>query len=79
MRAIVQERYGPADVLELRDIDKPVVGEDDVLIRVHAAGLSYPDGVATRGVPYLVRLVAGLRRPRHGVRGGEVAGTATCG
>jgi NADPH:quinone reductase-like Zn-dependent oxidoreductase len=44
---------------------------------MHAAGVSYPDAVMTRGVPYIVRLVAGLRRPRHGVRGTEVAGTVT--
>ena len=39
MKAIVQDMYGPPDVLELRDIDKPVVGADEVLVRVHAAGL----------------------------------------
>jgi NADPH:quinone reductase-like Zn-dependent oxidoreductase len=77
MKAIVHHRYGPQDVLGLEEIDKPVVGDDDVLIRVHAAGVSYPDAVMTRGVPYVARLVAGLRRPRHGVRGTEVAGTVT--
>jgi NADPH:quinone reductase-like Zn-dependent oxidoreductase len=75
MKAIVQGKYGPPDVLELREIDTPAAGDDDVLIRVHAAGVSYPDGVATSGIPYVVRLAAGLRRPRHPVRGGEVAGT----
>jgi NADPH:quinone reductase-like Zn-dependent oxidoreductase len=75
MKAIVQDAYGAADVLELRDVDTPVVGDDDVLLRVHAAGVSYPDGVVTTGVPYILRLFAGLRRPRHGVRGTEVAGT----
>jgi NADPH:quinone reductase-like Zn-dependent oxidoreductase len=48
-----------------------------VLIRVHAAGVSYPDAVMTTGVPYLVRLVAGLRRPKHSVRGTDVAGTVS--
>ena len=48
-----------------------------MLIRVHAAGVSYPDAVLTRGVPYIVRLVAGPRRPRQGIRGTEVAGTVT--
>jgi NADPH:quinone reductase-like Zn-dependent oxidoreductase len=46
-----------------------------VLIRVRAAGVSYPDGVMTRGVPFVVRLVSGLRRPKHPVRGTDVAGT----
>jgi NADPH:quinone reductase-like Zn-dependent oxidoreductase len=65
------------DVLGLEEIDRPVVGDDDVLIRVHAAGVSYPDGVMTRGVPYIARLFSGVRRPRHGVRGTDVAGTVT--
>jgi NADPH:quinone reductase-like Zn-dependent oxidoreductase len=65
------------DVLGLEEIDRPVVGDDDVLIRVHAAGVSYPEGVMTRGVPYIARLFSGVRRPRHGVRGTDVAGTVT--
>jgi len=77
MKAIVQHRYGPPDVLAPEEIDKPVVGEKDVLIRVHAAGLNLADGVIVRGVPYVARLGAGLRRPRHGVRGTDVAGTVT--
>jgi len=75
MQAIVQHRYGRPNVLALEEIDKPVIGDDDVLVRVHAAGISYPDAVMTRGVPYILRLFAGLRRPKHGVRGREVAGT----
>lgn len=75
MRAVVQHRYGPPEVLALEEIHRPLIGDDDVLIRVQAAGVSYPDGVITSGVPYLLRLIAGLRRPRHGVRGTEVAGT----
>ena len=75
MKAIVQHRYGLPDVLALEEIERPLAGDEDVLIRVHAAGVSYPDGVITSGVPYILRLVAGLRRPRHGVRGTEVAGT----
>src|SRR6266511_2352531 len=77
MKAIVQHRYGPPDVLAPEEIDKPVVGEKDVLIRVHAAGLNLADGVIVRGVPYVARLGAELRRPRHGVRGTDVAGTVT--
>ena len=45
-----------------------------MLVRVHAAGLNAGDGFIMRGVPYVLRLVAGLRRPRHGVRGADVAG-----
>ena len=75
MKAIVQHRYGAPDVLALEETGIPAVSDGDVLIRVHAAGVSYPDGIMTRGIPYIVRLVAGLRCPRHPVRGTEVAGT----
>ncbi len=77
MKAIVQHRYGPPEVLTLGETGIPAMGDDDVLIRVHAAGVSYPDGVITRGIPYIVRLFADLRRPRQGIRGSEVAGTVT--
>lgn len=75
MKAVVQHRYGSPDVLVLEEIDRPVPGDHEVLVRVRAAGVSYPDGVMTRGVPYVLRLFAGLRRPTQGVRGREVAGT----
>jgi NADPH:quinone reductase-like Zn-dependent oxidoreductase len=77
MKAIVQHRYGPPGVLALEDIAIPAVGDDEVLIRVRAAGLNAGDGFITRGVPYFMRLFAGLRRPRHGVRGVDVAGTVS--
>jgi NADPH:quinone reductase-like Zn-dependent oxidoreductase len=77
MKAIVQHRYGPPEELALEEIDKPVVGDEDVLIRVHAAGLNAGDGFIMRGRPYFMRLFGGLRRPRHGVRGADVAGTIT--
>jgi len=77
MKAAVQHRYGPPEVLALEEISKPVAGDDDVLIRVHAAGLYAGDTFIMRGVPYVLRLVGGLRRPRHLVRGMDVAGTVT--
>ena len=75
MKAVVQHRYGAPDALAVEETGIPAVGDGDVLIRVHAAGVSYPDAVMTRGIPYIVRLVAGPRRPRHPVRGMEVADT----
>ena len=74
MKAIVQERYGSPDVLELREIDEPAVGDPDVLVRVRAAGLHAGDPFLLTGVPYVVRLAFGLRKPRHGVPGRDVAG-----
>lgn len=76
MKAIVQDRYGSTDVLEFRDIEDPVVGENDVLVRVHAAGCGPDVWHLMTGLPYFVRPTIGLRRPRVGVRGRDVAGRA---
>jgi NADPH:quinone reductase-like Zn-dependent oxidoreductase len=59
MKAIVQDRYGSADVLELRDIAEPVVGEDDVLVRVRAAGCGPDVWHLMTGMPYMARLAVG--------------------
>jgi len=75
MKAIVQDRYGPVDVLELRDIDKPVVGNGDVFVRVHAAGVDQGVWHLMAGQPYLMRVIGfGLRAPKARVRGRDVAG-----
>ena len=75
MKAIVQDRYGSADVLELRDIDKPVVGDGDVLLRVHAASAHIGDWHVMTGLPYLLRILGfGFRRPKARVRGMDAAG-----
>src|SRR5205809_843414 len=75
MKAIVQDRYGSADVLELRDIDDPVIGENDVLVRVHAAAAGPDVWHIMTGKPYMARPVLGFRRPKVPVRGWDVAGT----
>ena len=75
MKAIVQDTYGSADVLEVRDIDKPAVGHDDVPLCVHAAGVNPGVWHAMTGRPYLMRvMVFGLRRPKSRIRGTDVAG-----
>ena len=74
MKAIVQDRYGSADVLSLAEIPQPTIGDCDVLIRVHAAGLDPSVLHIMTGLPHLVRLAFGLRRPRARVRGFDVAG-----
>jgi NADPH:quinone reductase-like Zn-dependent oxidoreductase len=75
MKAIVQEEYGLSDVLELRDIDKPEIGDDEVLVRVRAAGANPADWAIMSGLPYIARPVYGLRKPKNAVRGTDVAGT----
>jgi NADPH:quinone reductase-like Zn-dependent oxidoreductase len=75
MKAIVQSRYGSPDVLQLRDLDEqPAVGDGQVLVRVHAAAVNIGDWHLLRGVPYVIRLVAGLRRPRREIPGLDIAG-----
>lgn len=75
MKAIVQDRYGPPDeVLQLRDIARPVAGEHDVLVQVECAGLHIGDCFIIRGVPFPVRLAMGLIKPKSIVRGLDVSG-----
>jgi NADPH:quinone reductase-like Zn-dependent oxidoreductase len=75
MRAIVQDGYGsPHRVLAEREIERPPVGDDDVLVRVAASSVNTPDWIATTGVPYAIRLQFGLRQPPSPVRGTDLAG-----
>ena len=75
MKAIVQDVYGSPAVLRLSDIDEPVIGDDDVLLRVRAAGVDPGVWHLTAGVPYVVRLMGlGLRAPKRRVPGMDVAG-----
>ena len=77
MRAVLQEEYGPpSEVLALREIDRPAIADDEVLVRVHAAGVDQGVWHLVAGMPYLIRLMGvGLRRPKNGVPGMDVAGT----
>jgi NADPH:quinone reductase-like Zn-dependent oxidoreductase len=75
MRAIMQARYGSADVLHLAEIGRPAAGDGEVLLRVDAAGLDRGTWHLIAGQPYLIRLVSGLRAPRNPVPGLDVAGT----
>lgn len=76
MLAIVQRRYGTSDVLQLREVDRPGIGDDDVRIRVGAASLHIGDWHVMAGFPYMLRVVGfGLLAPKVKVRGMDVAGT----
>ena len=75
MKAIVHDVYGPPDVLELREIDTPTPGDDEVLVRVHAAGVDPGVWHLATGLPYMVRLMGlGMRAPKTRVRGLDFAG-----
>jgi NADPH:quinone reductase-like Zn-dependent oxidoreductase len=74
MKAIVQNGYGSPDVLSLKEIDRPTIKEDEVLVRVCAAALNAGDYFSMKGSPWLVRLMIGFPRPRDYVPGWDVAG-----
>jgi NADPH:quinone reductase-like Zn-dependent oxidoreductase len=77
MRAMVHDRYGSPDVLELRDIDKPTIADDEVLVRVLAAGVDRGVWHMMTGLPYFLRLIIpglGLRAPKNPIPGSAVAG-----
>jgi NADPH:quinone reductase-like Zn-dependent oxidoreductase len=74
MKAIVQDRYGTSEVLELRNIDKPLIGDNEVLIRVRAAAVNPGDWAIMGGLPYIARPVYGMGKPKNRVRGTDVAG-----
>ncbi len=74
MKAIVQNGYGSPDILEVREVEKPTVSDDGVLVRVRAAGLHAGDYFVLRGAPYLVRFASGWPRPKNYVPGFDLAG-----
>jgi hypothetical protein len=65
MKAIVQDRYGSPDTLQLREVDKPVAADNEALVRVHAAAVNAYDWHVMRGDPYLARLAFGPRRAQE--------------
>jgi NADPH:quinone reductase-like Zn-dependent oxidoreductase len=74
MRAVVHDRYGPPEVLHLAEVERPVPGDDEVLVKVHATTVNRRDCHRRAADPFLWRFMAGLRRPKHRILGGEVAG-----
>lgn len=75
MKAIVCNKYGPPDeVLQLAEIDKPAIGDNDVLVRVRATSVNPADWHIARGEPYIARLALGLRTPKYNVLGCDLAG-----
>jgi NADPH:quinone reductase-like Zn-dependent oxidoreductase len=75
VRAVVHDAYGSADVLRLAEVSRPEIADDEVLLRVHAAGLDRGAWHLMTGRPFALRLVSGLRAPKNRVLGREVAGT----
>ncbi len=74
MKAIVYQKYGSPDVLELQEVEKPTVADGEVLVQVHAASVNPLDWHFLRGTPLVVRVMAGLLRPKRKIPGLDVAG-----
>ena len=74
MKAVVFTRYGSPDVLELKDVAKPIPKDDEVLVRVHAASINDWDWAALHGIPFVNRLMFGLLRPKKQILGSDIAG-----
>jgi NADPH:quinone reductase-like Zn-dependent oxidoreductase len=75
MKAVVQNGYGPPErVLEVGEVDRPSAGVNQVLVRVRATSVNTPDWITVAGLPYILRLKTGLRRPKTLVRGTDIAG-----
>jgi NADPH:quinone reductase-like Zn-dependent oxidoreductase len=74
MKAVVYENYGSTDVLELREIDKPSVADDEVLVKIHAASIQQTDIRFRTGTPFLARVLGGLFRPKNQILGCDYAG-----
>ena len=74
IKAIVQNKYGSPDVLELKDVDKPVAAEHEVLVRVRAAAVNIGNWHLLRGIPYAMRPAVGLFKPKHQIPGLDLAG-----
>jgi NADPH:quinone reductase-like Zn-dependent oxidoreductase len=74
MKAIVCKKYGPPDVLQLKEVEKPVPKENEVLIRIHAVAVTTEDPLNRKGEPFFARVFTGLIRPKNPILGNEFAG-----
>ena len=72
MKAVVQVGYGSADVLEFKEIDKPLVKDDDVLVRVVSASLAAGDYFGMRGMPFPIRMYVGFPKPKKATSWGSI-------
>ena len=74
MKAIVYQKYGPPDVLELKEVEKPIPKDNEVLIRVCAATIGISDVMTRKGAPFLTRFFTGIIRPKNPISGAEFSG-----
>jgi NADPH:quinone reductase-like Zn-dependent oxidoreductase len=76
MKAIVYTKYGPPDVLQYKEVEKPVPGDKQVLVKLRAAALNAADWHLLRADPFIARMFSGLFKPKHTILGADIAGVA---
>ncbi len=74
MKAIVYNKYGPPDVLEVKEVEKPIPEDNQILVKIHAASVNYGNLVLLKGKPLLARFAFGILRPKYTIPGGDIAG-----
>lgn len=74
MKAIVSNKYGSPDVLELTEVEKPIPKDNQVLVKIHAASVNFGNLVLLKGEPFLARFAFGLLKPKYQIPGGDIAG-----
>ncbi len=74
MKAIVYTQYGSPDVLQLKDVEKPSIKDNEILVKIHVAFVNAADWHLLRADPFIVRLFAGLLKPKYKILGADIAG-----
>ena len=74
MKAIIQTKYGPPNIFELKEVQKPIPKDNEVLVNIHASSANYGNLVLLKGKPFLVRFAFGLLKPKFLIPGGDIAG-----
>jgi NADPH:quinone reductase-like Zn-dependent oxidoreductase len=74
MKAIVSDKYGPPDTLKLKEVEKPIPEDNQVLVKIHTASVNYGNLVLLKGEPFLARFAFGLLKPKYSIPGGDIAG-----
>ncbi|WP_331490634.1 hypothetical protein [Aquibacillus rhizosphaerae] len=74
MKAMVYDKYGNPDVLQLKEVEKPVPKVNQVLVRVHASSMNYGNLLLLQGKPFLARFAYGLLKFKHSIQGSDIAG-----